>query len=107
MTETSTYEHHFVMSERDTDGNKITFVVIEDEGGDLYWGYGHVPADEFTDEVNRWLVHTNAATVPDDLIQVGTPVQHLWAVLDDDGERFTLVDSPEVAEAFPVTRLMF
>jgi hypothetical protein len=108
MTATeATYEHHFVMADKDADGNKITFGVIEDESGDIYWGYGHVLPDEFTAEVNRWFVHTGSVTDPDDLVQVGTPVEHLWATLDDEhGERFTLVDPQEIAEAFPVTRLM-
>lgn len=82
------------------------FAMIEDEAGDIWWGFGHRLPEEFTAEVNRWLVHTNAATVPEDLFPVSQAVEHLWVRLDDpDRERFTVVNESTDA-AFPVTRLM-
>lgn len=103
----ATYEHHFV-----TNDGPI-FNMIEDESGDVFWGYGHRDADEFTGEVNRWLIHVNAATVPDDLIRVGTPVEHLWAKYEcedpDGSDRFALtreLHEHDDDEIFPVTRLI-
>jgi hypothetical protein len=105
MTEIASYEHHFITN----DGP--TFKMIEDESGDIWWGYGHREAEEFTGEVNRWLMHACGVTDPDDLFPANQTVEHLWATLDDeDGEHFTLVDAPEAAfagpEVFPITRLM-
>lgn len=109
MTIGATYEHHFV-----TNDGPI-FQMIEDERGDIFWGYGHRDAKEFTDEVNRWLIHVNAITVPDDLIPLNTPVQHLWAKYEnedpDSSEHFVLVKDhgsdalKNAADVFPVTRL--
>lgn len=84
---------------------EITFNMIEDEDGETYWGYGHQDADEFTAEINRWSVHCGAITDPDDLIQVGTPVEHRYAKMTNE-ERFMLVEPGITPDIFPVTRLM-
>lgn len=86
-----------------------TFNMIEDESGDLFWGYGHRDGPEFIEEVNRWLIHACGATVPDDLFPSSERVEHLWAKFDDQyREHFTLVE-PTCTEAdahiFAVTRL--
>lgn len=102
MTETTTYEHHFI-----TNDGPI-FNMIEDESGDIFWGYGHREGPEFIAEVNRWLVHTNAvSTVPDDLVPTSTRVDHLWATLENPGDEcFALVEDPDEGDdVFPVTRL--
>lgn len=99
-----TYEHHFV-----TNDGPI-FNMIEDQSGDIFWGYGHRDGPDLIEEVNRWLIHVNVATVPDDLIPLSAPVEHLWARLDDEyGERFTLTKELHETDddgIFPVTRLM-
>lgn len=104
----ATCGHFFVTR----DGEKI-FNMIEDESGDIFWGYGHISQSELIEEVNRWLIHVALVTHPDDLISLNEPVEHLWARMDDEyGERFTLVNVPwlgtkEAADnLFPVTRLM-
>lgn len=90
-----------------------TLNMIEDERGDIFWGYGHREASEFTNEVNQWLISECGATHPDDLFAASQPVEHLWARLDDKHEdRFRVVDKPwldtkEAADdVFPVTRLL-
>lgn len=99
MTETATYEHHFV-----TNDGEI-FSLIEDEGGTI-WGYGHVPQPEFVAEANRWILHTLGE---DEKIRDATPVEHLWARVDENYDEFVLVNphaQPELTkDAFPVTRL--
>jgi hypothetical protein len=87
-----------------TDGGQ-TFRVLEDEDGDVWWGYGHWNASEFIDEVNRWLHHVcySGASHPDDLFPGSANVAHLWAKYQDE-EHFRLVDKPD-DKAFPVTRL--
>jgi len=112
-SEISEVEDMFVTTDRATNGNVLTFNLTESEDGSTYWGYGHVEPDTFTAEVNRWLVHTMEVTDPDDLIQVGTPVEWIWARQDSDSdERFDIVDmtGPYELKAgqhiFPVTRLV-
>jgi hypothetical protein len=87
-----------------------TFDIIEDEQGDVWWGYGHQDAEKFTDEVNRWLIRECGITDPDDLFPRSQAVEHLWAQFDpgdDNPERFKLVTYPDPeAGVFPVTRLM-
>jgi hypothetical protein len=110
MTESATYEHHFV-----TDDGPI-FQMIEDERGDIFWGYGHREGPEFIDEVNHWLIHVNAAMVPEDLIPLTQHVDHLWAKYDvespDGSDHFKLVEDfgndllKKHADIFPVTRLV-
>lgn len=86
-----------------TDGDE-TFRVLEDENGDVWWGYGHWNPGEFIDEVNRWLIHLGALTDPDDMFHPEIhKIEHLWAKYRDE-EYFKLVDEPD-SEAFPVTRL--
>lgn len=100
---TSTVDHRFVTQDIDK-----TFNMIEDEGGDLFWGYGHREGPEFTNEVNRWLIHACGITHPDDLFPASQSVEHLWARFIND-ERFELVrpaDVESVPQAFPVTRLV-
>lgn len=89
-----------------------TLNMIEDERGDIFWGYGHQVAAEFTDQINQYLIWECGATDPDDLFAVSTPVEHLWARMDGEyNEHFKLVDKPwlgtkEAADdVFPVTRL--
>jgi hypothetical protein len=105
VSDEATYEHHFV-----TNDGPI-FNMIEDESGDIFWGYGHVPPGEFLAEVNRWAIHVGA--VDSDHVMPDHKVEHLWARMDDQhGERFALVDkswlgTKEAADdIFPVTRLM-
>lgn len=83
------------------DGDQ-TFYVLEDEDGDVWWGYGHWEPSRFTHEVNRWLIHTCGITDPDDLFPVSTKVDHLWAAFHDE-EHFRLVEPG--SNAFPVTRV--
>ena len=99
---TQTVENLFITR----DVNK-TFNMIEDENGDKFWGYGHRDGSEFSEEVNRWLIHACGVTHPDDLFAANTTVEHLWARMDDEcGEHFTLVTYPDPeAGVFPVTRL--
>lgn len=104
MTEIATYEHHFI-----TNDGPI-FNMIEDESGEIYWGYGHRDPGEFVAEVMRWLQHVGAGPEPGEphpsgLMEHG--VEHLWASLEDPyGERFKLVPACNDPEVFPVTRLM-
>jgi len=102
---TETYEHYFI-----THSGDLTFKMIEDEWGDIWWGYGHRESREFIEEVNRWLIAECGVTDPDDLFALNTRVEHLWARYDDldrVGEHFTLVDHPDPeAGVFPVTRLV-
>jgi len=105
---THTIEDRFVTRLADK-----TLNMIEDESGDIFWGYGHREGPEFIEEVNRWLIHECGVTVPDDLFALSQPVEHLWAQMDDEhGERFTLVNDygndtlKQAAGVFPVTRLM-
>jgi hypothetical protein len=101
MTEIGTYEHHFV-----TNDGPI-FNMIEDESGDVFWGYGHRDGREFIGEINRWLIHINAGTEPDYLIPLNERVEHLWASLEEpDGGRFRLVPACNDPEVFPVTRFL-
>lgn len=86
-----------------TDGDQ-TFHVLEDEFGDIWWGYGHWEPGKFIDEVNHWLIHEHHVTDPDDLFPLSHRVEHLWATYEDE-EHFRLVDKAE-SQAFPVTRLM-
>lgn len=93
-----TNERHFV-----TLDVSARFAMIEDESGDVFWGYGHRDATEFITEVNRWLEHMGVGSyaLPD-----GTPIEHRWARLDNEhGDRFSLVDE-SADDAFPVTRVM-
>lgn len=97
---TQTIEDRFVTQDIDK-----TFNMIEDENGEVFWGYGHRDGPEFIEEVNRWLIHACGVIDPDDLFASSQQVEHLWARFNDD-ERFDLVDpigtGPDV---FQVTRL--
>lgn len=103
-------EHTFITTDMVPSGAtgepvQITFNVIEDESGDIFWGHGHVDPDAFVYEINRWLVHVGAITVPEDYLYASThKVEHFYAKITDE-ERFTLTESDD-DEAFPVTRLM-
>jgi hypothetical protein len=95
MTTTQdTYEHHFI-----TNDGPI-FHLIEDERGDIFWGYGHREEAEFLKEVERWLTHVGADPQPDSFAKV----EHLHAKYQGDDEHFALAD-PTDPDAFPVTRV--
>lgn len=103
-------EDNFVMIDRDGDGNKLTFNMIEDESGDVFWGYGHIDPATFIGEVNRWLIHIGAD--PEHVFSTGEDVgsvERLWAKYEnEDDERFKLVTARDlkVGETmFAVTRL--
>lgn len=102
---TQTVEDLFI-----TRGADRTFHMIEDESGDIWWGYGHRESAEFTDEVNRWLIRECGVNHPDDLFAANQAVEHLWARMDDQcEERFILVEPTGTeadADVFPVTRLL-
>lgn len=104
----TTIAQMFITEDKTADGGDVTFNMIEDESGDIYWAYGHVDGDAFGDEVNRWWIHTGTVTDPDDLIQVGHRVEHMWAILNPNDEwRFILANvTADTMGAFPVTRLM-
>jgi hypothetical protein len=110
MTLETTYEHNFITRDKDAKSNPITFNMIEDESGDVFWGYGHQLDYAFIAEVNRWLSHVGIED--EQLVDVRTDarsVRHLYAkmVNDEYGDRFKVCeldeDDPEI---FPVTRLM-
>lgn len=99
---TDTFEQTFITRDIDT-----TFNMIEDESGDVFWGYGHREGPEFIEEVNRWLIHACGVIDPDDLFALSQPVEHFWAAMEEpDGERFKLVPADSDPNVFPVTRLM-
>lgn len=102
------YEKYFITQDKTRDGHDIEFRMIEDEGGDIFWGYGHREGPEFVEEVNRWLIHVNAATVPDDLFALNTRVEHLYVTpVNPEFERFRRVEADSGdAVVVPVTRLM-
>lgn len=100
----------FITRDTRSDGTVVTFNMIEDEAGDIFWAHGHVPAAEFIGEINRWLTHT---VDEDEVLHLDLHVDHLWAKLDDEHpERFKLVDKPwlgtkeQADSVFPVTRLL-
>ena len=109
-----TYEHHFKTLDKRPGPNgdvDVTFDLIEDESGDVWWGYGHVDPGDFIDEVNRWLEHCGL-TGDDFFVRADHRVDHLWArYVCDDHERFELVKDygndllKKHADVFPVTRL--
>lgn len=105
---TDTWAGSFVTTDHDEDGNTITFDMIEDESGDIFWGYGHIPAAQFIPEVNRWLDHVGIDSLdPADM----NYVEHVWARFkEDNDERFDIIEElPKDAGDgfFPVTRLVF
>lgn len=107
MTE-PTYGHYFATQDRDADGKPVFFNVIEDEDGDIWYGYGHVPPAEFVAEVNRWLEHCGVFEDEWTPPVEADSVQHIHAY-DHDGERFMIATpthlAPPGAETFPITRL--
>lgn len=106
MTE-PTYEHHFVTQDRDADGNPLFFNLIEDESGDIWYGYGHVPPAEFVAEINRWLEHCGVFEDEWTSPVEADSVQHVYAY-NYDGERFKMVadlTGDGLGETFPITRL--
>lgn len=104
MTE-ATYEHHFVTLDKDGAGNTVTFKMIEDERGDIFWAYHHVPPRDFINEVNRYLANVDETIEPIEPMVDGPAVKHLWARMTDE-ERFEVVAWADDPEIFPVTRLM-
>ena len=96
----------FVTFDRDKDGNDLRFEMIEDESGDVFWAYGHVPAPKLIDEVNAWFIHVDVVTNSFDLLFPDTTkVTYHAADLDADNERFTITNTPG-ADSLPVTRLV-
>ncbi|MEH3129409.1 MAG: hypothetical protein PGN30_00010 [Mycolicibacterium neoaurum] len=100
----------FITADQDPDGTAVTFKIIEDESGDIFWVHGHVPAAEFIGEINRWLTHT---LDEDEVLRLDLPIDHLWAKFDDENhDRFKLVEKPwlgtkeQADRVFPVTRLL-
>lgn len=100
-------EDMFVTHDKTADGEPVRFEVIEDEAGDTWWGYGHVPGEQFITEVNRWLEHTMGHD--GEAFRLDWHVDHLYArQLSHDAERFTLEEptgTEHDAHLFPVTRL--
>lgn len=85
-----------------TEDGGETFTVMEDENGDMYFAYGHVPETEMIAEVNRYLRHT----IPGDDFEAGAGwTQHVWAkFLDHYAERFSWEGATaETPHAFPLT----
>lgn len=81
-----------------------TFRMIEDEWGDLFWGYGHREAAEFVGEVNSWLRHVGI--FEDELIPADHCIDHLWVKFDEGRDGYFTVVEPHSFTSFPVTRLM-
>ncbi len=102
----------FVTHDSTYEGDPISFNIIEDEDGDVFWGYGHQRAEEFLGEINRWLVHVGLDDPENELVSLaahGRSVNHLWARMKDaSDERFDLVKSvyDRLDDCFPVTRLV-
>jgi hypothetical protein len=100
-------EDNFVTTDKDHFGNPVRFEMMEDESGDIFWAYGHVDPVKFVGEINRWLMHVGMDIMA--LIVDHSGVEHLYARMDEDGERFQ-IHGPTMTEAdahmFPVTRLM-
>lgn len=106
-----TYERNFITHDKTPGGADVTFKMIEDESGGIYWGYGHRDGPEFIEEINRWLLHCGAIDHLE-LVPVTTSIKHLWAKYENEGdEHFVLVKDhgsdalKKVAGVFPVTRL--
>ncbi|AAN16676.1 hypothetical protein SEA_TYKE_16 [Mycobacterium phage Tyke] len=98
-------EERFVTLDRDDDGKSVRFEMIEDEDGDVFWAYGHVPSESMVAEVNRWLTHCGLEA--DVLAPSSATVDHVWARFTDN-ERFSLeepIGKETDTELFPVTRL--
>lgn len=102
-------EELLTTTDRDSAGNTVTFNMIEDESGDLFWTYGHGEPSEFAAEVNRWLTHLGMDG--GGLLAPDSKVEHLWARMSKtDEERFDLYEptgSESDAHMFPVSRLIF
>lgn len=82
------------------------FTVMEDEDGERYYAYGHVPEDQMQAEVTRYLNHMIPSGDFDD-IATGTVVRHTYAkFVDHDAERFDWCQA-DTTHAFPVTVVSF
>lgn len=87
------------------DGGEV-FTVMEDEDGERYFAYGHVPEAQMHAEVTRYLNHM----IPSgDFDEVGEPAVHLYAkYVDIYGERFSWDGvTVETQHAFPITLVSF
>lgn len=79
-----------------------TFAIMEDEEGERYYAYGHVPESEFHAELARYVRYQ----IGDDSEDYPSgAVEHLWAKYTDIyGERFSWTGvTEETQHAFPLT----
>lgn len=88
------------------DGGEV-FAVMEDEDGERYYAYGHVPEDEFYAEVTRYLRHMIPSGDFDEPISGW--FAHVYAKFTDlDAERFSWDGvTAETLHAFPMTVLSY
>lgn len=81
------------------DGGEV-FAVMEDEDGERYYAYGHVPEDEMLAEVTRYLNHMYSSS---DFDEITGPVQHVYAkYVDHYAEKFSWCNG-ESPGSFPLT----
>lgn len=89
-----------------TESGGQVFTVMEDEDGDRYYAYGHVPEGQMQAEVTRYLNHM----IPSgDFDPVEEPAVHLYAKFTDlHAERFNWAGvTSETPHAFPLTLVSF
>ncbi|ART68175.1 hypothetical protein BTO20_05865 [Mycobacterium dioxanotrophicus] len=81
------------------------FTVTEDEDGERFYAYGHVPEVQMLAEVTRYLNHMIPSGDFDDID--GTGVEHVYAkFVDHNAERFSWCTA-ETSGAFPLTVVSF
>lgn len=83
------------------DGGEL-FAVMEDEEGERYYAYGHVPESEFHAELARYVRHMQLGEFEP---YPSGAVEHVWAKYADIyGERFNWAGcTEETQHAFPLT----
>jgi len=113
VTTVEVFRDEFRMTDKDVDGNTVSFDIIEDESGDTYWAIGHdITPEYFRIEINRWLKHTGVLDEGCGRVLVAPPhLDRLWAKYNpNEAEYFSLVEPPaghpSDSEKFPVTRVM-
>ncbi|MDH6199206.1 hypothetical protein M2272_005874 [Mycobacterium frederiksbergense] len=90
----------------DTRTGAQVFTVMEDEDGERYYAYGHVPEEQMLAEVTRYLNHMIPSGDFDDIAD-GTGVGHVYAkFIDHDAERFEWCPA-ETPGAFPMSVVSF
>jgi hypothetical protein len=90
----------------DTRDGGVHFTVMEDEDGETYFAYGHVPEPQMHAEVTRYLNHM----IPSgDFDEIGEPARHVYAkYVDTYAERFSWDGvTSETPHAFPMTLVSF